>query len=266
MEGAAFNKGLEGAAKQTEGAFNQGVFNVKNDPNFVIKMEPSAAIGAARGMPDYQNTNMAEIMQGINGPTFGKVHHQVFSPDSGRKALILNKLDGAPYNELTMDDYLNMSDDGLVKFHDDLQTLKRNNLAFDFTGNNYMFDRNKNQFQLFDIDPHTTNFDPNKVLTFDHFQNQVYGGGNPLIYGSKRAGLNLQGAMKNRLGADIELKMHEAGVSGADARGISMDYQRRIQDLMKGLNYEKDGGAIEMDIDQDMLDQLIASGFNVEQM
>ena len=93
-------------------------------------MEHPASIGAARGMPDYQNVNMAEVMQGISGPTFGKVHHQVVSPSSGRKALILNKLDGTPYNELTMDDYLGMSDETLAKFHDDLQTLKRNNLGF----------------------------------------------------------------------------------------------------------------------------------------
>ena len=129
-----------------------------------------------------------------------------------------------------------------------------------------MFDRNKNQFQLFDIDPHSANFDPNMVGTYDFFQTQVYGGGNPLIYGSKQAGLNLQGAMKKRLGSDLELKLHQAGVPSMDATGMSLDYQKRIQDLMKGLNYEKDGGAIEMDIDQDMLDQLIASGFNVEQM
>jgi hypothetical protein len=266
IEGAAFNKGLEGAAKQTEGAFNLGVFNVKNDPNFIIKMEHPASIGAARGMPDYQNVNMAEVMQGISGPTFGKVHHQVVSPDSGRKALILNKLDGTPYNELTMDDYLGMSDESLVKFHDDLQTLKKNNLGFDFMGNNYMFNRNKGEFQLFDIDPHTTIFDPANVGTFDYFQSQVYGGGNPLIYGSKPAGLNLQNAMKTRLGTDLERKLHEAGVSGADATGVSMDYQKRIQDLLRGLNYEKDGGSIEMDIDPDMLEELMVRGFNVEQM
>jgi hypothetical protein len=266
IEGSAFNKGLTGTAQQTEGAFNLGVFNVVDDPNFIIKMEHPASIGAARGMPDYQNVNMAEVMQGISGPTFGKVHHQVLSPSSGRKALILNKLDGTPYNELTMDDYLGMSDESLVKFHDDLQTLKRNNLGFDFMGNNYMFNRNKGEFQLFDIDPHTTMFDPDKVGTFDYFQSQVYGGGNPLIYGSKPAGLNLQGAMKTRLGTDLERKLHEAGVSGADATGVSMDYQKRIQDLLRGLNYEKDGGSIEMDIDPDILDQLIASGFNVEQM
>lgn len=266
MQGTAFNKGLTGTSQQTEGLFNMGVFNVVDDPNFIIKMENPASVGAARGMPDYQNTNMAEAMQNISGPTFGKVHHQVTSPTTGNRALILNKLDGTPYNELTMDDYLNMSDDGLVRFHDDLQTLKKNNLGFDFTGNNYMFDRNKNQFQLFDIDPHTVNFDPSNVGTYDFFQNQVYGGGNPLIYGSKQAGLNLQGAMKKRLGSDLELKLHQAGVPSIDATGMSLDYQKRIQDLMKGLNYEKDGGSIEMDIDQDMLDQLIASGFNVEQM
>jgi len=266
MQGTAFNKGLTGSSQQTEGLFNMGVFNVVDDPNFIIKMENPASVGAARGMPDYQNTNMAEAMQNISGPTFGKVHHQVTSPTTGNRALILNKLDGTPYNELTMDDYLNMSDDGLVRFHDDLQTLKKNNLGFDFAGNNYMFDRNKNQFQLFDIDPHTATFDPSNVGTYDFFQNQVYGGGNPLIYGSKQAGLNLQGAMKKRLGTDLELKLHQAGVPSVDATGMSLDYQKRIQDLMKGLNYEKDGGAIEMDIDQDMLDQLIANGFNVEQM
>jgi hypothetical protein len=266
IEGSAFNKGLTGTAQQTEGAFNLGVFNVVDDPNFIIKMEHPASIGAARGMPDYQNVNMAEVMQGISGPTFGKVHHQVVSPSSGRKALILNKLDGTPYNELTMDDYLGMSDETLAKFHDDLQTLKRNNLGFDFMGNNYMYNRNNGQFQLFDIDPHTTIFDPDKVGTFDYFQNSVYGGGNPLIYGSKPAGLNLQNAMKTRLGTDLERKLHEAGVSGADATGVSMDYQKRIQDLLRGLNYEKDGGSIEMDIDPDMLEELMARGYNVEQM
>ena len=266
MEGTAFNQGLVGTAQQTKGAFNMGVFNVVDDPNFIIKVENPAAVGASRGMPDYQNANMAEVMQNISGPTFGKVHHQVVSPKTGNRALILNKLDGTPYNELTMDDYLNMSDDGLVKFHDDLQTLKKNNLAFDFTGNNYMFDRNKNQFQLFDIDPHTTIFDPSKVTTYDFFQDNVYGGGNPLIYGSKQAGLNLQGAMKNRLSSDMSRKLYEAGISDSDVIDVTRSYEDRLRNLIKGLNYEKDGGEIEMDIDEDMLEQLIASGFNVEQM
>ncbi len=266
IEGSAFNKGLTGASKQTEGAFNMGVFNVKNDPNFIIKLEHPATVGAQRAMPEYANINMAEAMQNISGPTFGKVHHQVVSPTTGNRALILNKLEGAPYNELTMDDYLNLSDDAIVKFHDDVQTLKRNNLGFDFTGNNYMFDRNTNQFKLFDIDPHMTQFDPNHQHVYDFFQTQVYGGGNPMLFGSKQAGLNLQNALKRRFDRDLMLKMNEAGMSDTDMRGINDVYQQRLNYLFRGLNYEKDGGSIEMDVDPDMVETLLAQGYNVEQM
>jgi hypothetical protein len=266
LEGEAINKGLTGAAKQTEGAFNMGVFNVKNEPGLIAKIENPGAVGAARGMPDYQNMNMAEAMQNISGPTFGKVHHQVVSPTTGNRALILNRLEGTPYNELNMDDYLNLSDDAIVKFHDDVQTLKRNNLGFDFTGNNYLFDRNTNQFKLFDIDPHTTAFDPDKAGTFDFFQQQVYGGGNPLLYGSKNAGLNLQSALKDRLLRDINLKSFDAGVEGTDAYDLMRFYDDRLQNVLKGLNYEEDGGFVETDVDPDMLENLIALGYNVEQM
>ncbi len=266
LEGEAINKGLTGAAKQTEGAFNMGVFNVKNEPGLIAKIENPGAVGAARGMPDYQNMNMAEAMQNISGPTFGKVHHQVVSPTTGNRALILNRLEGTPYNELNMDDYLNLSDDAIVKFHDDVQTLKRNNLGFDFTGNNYLFDRNTNQFKLFDIDPHTTVFDPDKAGTFDFFQQQVYGGGNPLLYGSKNAGLNLQSALKDRLLRDINLKSFDAGVEGTDAYDLMRFYDDRLQNVLKGLNYEEDGGFVETDVDPDMLENLIALGYNVEQM
>lgn len=266
IEGNAFNKGLTGASKQTEGAFNMGVFNVKNDPNFIIKLENPALVGAQRAMPEYQNINMAEAMQNISGPTFGKVHHQVVSPNTGNRALILNKLEGAPYNELTMDDFLNLSDDAIVKFHEDVQTLKRNNLGFDFTGNNYMFDRNTNQFKLFDIDPHMTQFDPNHQHVYDFFQNIVYGGGNPMLFGYKQAGLNLQKALKDRLGRDLILKMSDAGVSNTDRIGIKNVYDQRLDHLFRGLNYEKDGGSIEMDVNPDMVEALLAQGYNVEQM
>ena len=264
MQGTAINDGLIGTAQQTKGAFNRGVFNVVDDPNFIIKIEHPATVGGSRGMPDYENINMAEAMQNISGPTFGKVHHQVVSPTTGNRALILNKLEGAPYNELTMDDYLNMSDDGLVKFHDDLQTLKKNNLGFDFTGNNYMFDRNKNQFQLFDIDPHTAIFNPDKQFTYDFFQNNVYGGGNPLIFGSKQAGLNLQGAMQSRLSSDISRKLYEAGMSDPDVLGITRSYEDRLRKLIRGLNYEKDGGSIEIEIEESDIDKYVKGGYVVE--
>ncbi len=266
LEGEAINKGLTGAAKQTEGAFNMGVFNVKNEPGLIAKIENPGAVGAARGMPDYQYMNMTEAMQNISGPTFGKVHHQVVSPTTGNRALILNKLEGTPYNELTMDDYLGLSDDAIVKFHDDIQELKRNNLGFDFEGNNYLFDRNTNQFKLFDIDPHTTNYDPYKASTFDFFQDKVYGGGNPLLYGSKQAGLNLQHALRNRLLRDINLKSFDAGVEGTDAYDLMKTYDDRLFNILKGLNYEEDGGFVETDVDPDMLENLIALGYDVQQV
>ena len=263
IDGPAFNL----TSKETKGAFNEGVFNIKNEPDYIAKMENAIGVGSSRGMPNYQNVNMAEAMQNISGSTFGKVHHQIESANvPGRRALILNRVEGTPYDQLLMDDFLNLSDDAIVGFHDDLQTLKRNNLGFDFTGNNYMFDRNTNQFKLFDIDPHTDIFDPAKVGTFDFFQTQVYGGGNPLLYGSKQAGYNLQNALRQRLLRDVELKMGQAGMTDTDIMGIKNVYDQRLQYLLKGLNYEKDGGSIEMDIDPEMLDQLIAAGYNVEQV
>jgi hypothetical protein len=227
-------------------------------------MENPGMVGMSRGMPEYENINMAEAMQNISGPTFGKVHHQILSPTTGRRALILNKLEGAPYNELTMDDYLGLNDDAIVKFHDDLQTLKKNNLAYDFTGNNYMFDRNKNQFQLFDIDPHTTIANPDKQITYDFFQSDVYGGGNPLLYGSKQAGLNLQGAMQNRLSADLSRKLYEAGMTDSDVLGITRSYEDRLRKLIRGLNYEKDGGSIEIEIEESDIDKYVKGGYVVE--
>ena len=263
LDGPAFNL----TAKETKGAFNEGVFNIKNDPNYIAKMENAIGVGSSRGMPEYQTTNMAEAMQNIGGPNFGKVHRQIESTSvPGRRALILNKVEGSPYDQLIMDDFLNLSDDAIVGFHDDLQTLKRNNLAFDFTGNNYMLDRNTGQFKLFDIDPHTTVYDPAKATTFDFFQNQVYGGGNPLLYGSKQAGYNLQNALKQRLLNDVELKMGQAGMSDTDIMGIKGVYDQRLQHLLKGLNYEQDGGFVETDIDPDMLENLIALGYNVQQV
>lgn len=264
ISGKAINEGLVGRAQQTKGAFNMGIFNVVDDPNFIIKMENPGMVGMSRGMPEYENINMAEAMQNISGPTFGKVHHQILSPTTGRRALILNKLEGAPYNELTMDDYLGLNDDAIVKFHDDLQTLKKNNLAYDFTGNNYMFDRNKNQFQLFDIDPHTTIANPDKQITYDFFQSDVYGGGNPLLYGSKQAGLNLQGAMQNRLSADLSRKLYEAGMTDSDVLGITRSYEDRLRKLIRGLNYEKDGGSIEIEIEESDIDKYVKGGYVVE--
>lgn len=265
LEGEAINKGL-GAAKETEGAFNMGIFNVKDEPGLIAKIEHPATVGAKRGMPDYENVNMAEAMQNISGPTFGKVHHQVVSPTTGNRALILNRLEGTPYNELTMDDFLNLSDDAIAKFHDDVQTLKRNNLGFDFTGNNYVFDRNTNQFKLFDIDPHTTVFDPKNKETFNFFQNTVYGGGNPLLYGSKTAGRNLQSALKERLQRDLIWKMSDAGVDFRDTFGVIKDYDNRINNILKDLNYKEDGGYIETDVDPDVLENLLALGYNVQEI
>lgn len=143
-----------GDAMPSSGNFNNGVYSLKRFPGYVAKLENPESVGHAMGFPEYKDFNFTEAMRNIpDEAPIAKVYNQFDVPNSDSRALIMKKLDGLSPSRLQPEDFLNMPNEAYTNFYNTLKTVKDNNLAFDYMGDNYLYNPNTKQFQLLDINP-----------------------------------------------------------------------------------------------------------------
>lgn len=247
------------------GQFNMGVYDIPGHPNYLVKLENPASVATAQGIPHYPTTNFVDMMQNIQSPNIAKVANQ-FNNDKGMRALVLEKMQGVPPTKLTPDDFLNMPDEAVVDFYNDLKELRNNNLGFDFVGQNYFWDPVTQRAKLFDITPFAPNKssdlfneDPTNVF----FQDEVFGGGNPYMYGKEEAGKNLKKALEQRLQFDIMNSFGDAYDDNVES--VNM-FTNRISELLKNQDYRKTGGVVVDDLSDDDIEYYKSQGYVIEEI
>jgi hypothetical protein len=253
------------------GQFNQGVYNLKKFPDDLVKFENPAYIAKNQHMPQYTDIDLAKMMKNIPEENIGKVKRQLDFPEqpyplkegprAGQRALIMNKVPGVKPTDLTLDDWFAMEPQAIQNFQKNLNLLKNENLGYDFVGQNYAFDPVKQQFNIFDVIPHSPikKFNPNT----NFWQDEVFGGGNPYIYGQRKAGLNLNKAMQERLHFDVGESARKAGIVSDDFDEIRRMWQEKMDRSLRGL---QDGGFIEEEMTADQISSLRANGYEIEEL
>jgi hypothetical protein len=147
------------------------------------------------------------------------------------------KLRGTLGSKLDNETLMSIPDQSYADFYDKLKLLRDEGLNYDFYGDNFMYDPYTEKFNLFDFSPQNAiDVEPgygNKQF----FETEVFGRGNPNIYGKEQAGRNLKDALAKRLTRTyMESFPKDQEVHGLD------EYNKRITDILRDLSPQKYGG------------------------
>jgi len=135
------------------GAFNNGVFTLKNDPNHLFKLENIKRMVDLTDWYDYSKFDFVNSMKNIQDPRIGRVVKQIdINPDirglyvSNVPGISLQKAPGRVIRKA-------ITKDNIHDLFKKIKDVTRNNLTFDFVGENYNIDPKTGQFGIFDISP-----------------------------------------------------------------------------------------------------------------
>jgi hypothetical protein len=249
------------------GAFNTGVFTLKNNPNVLVKFENPKKVGDFMGFDDYVNYNFADAMKNISNPNVGSVFHQL-NIGPGQRAMFLRKLPGQSFGSIPTKISRKIDPAAISRFYDDLKEVRNQNMGFDFVGDNYMFDPKSGAFKLFDINPtfqRSTSSAENwmsHVLKNTDIPGHTFPGHDPYVI----TGKNLKEALTQKLlrdfsrglGQDVREMYGRYGNTPVSPDRISLFHQRSLDNFSKKLkdalskydesnpsSFYKQGGLIE---------------------
>jgi hypothetical protein len=138
-------------AKGQGGAFNNGVFMMKKPyDQFVVKVEDAQKFSKLLNNPEYMNYDYTGPMKGISPENISKVYKQ-FDLGDGKRALIQNRVYGKSLTDLNINDIKNIPEQSWGEMLKSLNKIRKNDMSFDFHGNNFYYDPTTKKFKLFDI-------------------------------------------------------------------------------------------------------------------
>jgi hypothetical protein len=219
---------------ENPGQFNKGVYGLKKFPNDIVKFEKPKEVASLQGLDGYEAMNMKKLMKNVpDNQTFGKVKQQIDfpketyeydfdksglkdGPRAGQRALIMNKLQGKDPFKMTPDEFAEIQSNHIQKLYGDINTLRDQNLAFDYHNVNYKYNP-ETGFKVFDIAPFT-DVRNNITAETDFLQEDVFGGANPFLYGDDKAMSNIKQRLQKRFATDIGFSAERAGMHPDDAQ------------------------------------------------
>jgi hypothetical protein len=219
------------------GKFNLGVYNFKDYPQYIAKVEDPASVAATQGLDAEQYMNaMVERTKNLDPSQFAKVLKNVEGKE-GKRVLVMPKLRGTLGSKLDTDLLQSIPDQSYENFYNNLKLLRDEGLNYDFLGDNFMYDPYTEQFNIFDLSPQS-NITVEPTSGNEHFfETEVFGKGNPGIYGKEQAGENLKDAMRKKLTRTyMETFPGDQEMYGLD------EYSQRIDAILKGLSPQRFGG------------------------
>jgi hypothetical protein len=219
------------------GRFNLGVYNFKDYPQYIAKVEDPAAVARTQGLDADQYMNaMVDRTKNLDAGEFSKVFRTIEGKE-GKRVLVMPKLRGTLGSKLDTETLMSIPDQSYTDFYDKLKLLRDEGLNYDFYGDNFMYDPYTEKFNLFDFSPQSAvDVEPgygNKKF----FETEVFGRGNPNIYGKEQAGKNL----KDALGKKLTRTYMESFPGDQEVYGLD-EYNKRITDILSGLSPQKYGG------------------------
>jgi hypothetical protein len=219
------------------GKFNLGVYNFKDYPQYIAKVEDPAVVAATQGLDAEQYMNaMVERTKNLDPSQFAKVLKNIEGKE-GKRLLVMPKLRGTLGSKLDTDLLQSIPDQSYENFYNNLKLLRDEGLNYDFIGDNFMYDPYTEQFNIFDLSPQSNRTVEPESGNEYFFETQVFGKGNPGIYGKEQAGENLKDAMRQKLTRTyMETFPGDQEMYGLD------EYTQRIDAILKGLNPQRYGG------------------------
>jgi hypothetical protein len=135
------------------GAHNDGVWLLKRPwNNYVMKVDEAEKFSNTIDNPGYTNFDFVKPSKDLNPAGVSKIYNQ-FNLGDGKRALIQNRLTGKPMTALNVDDIMNIPEKSWADMLKSLNSVRKNDLSFDFHGNNFYYDPVNKKFKLFDLGP-----------------------------------------------------------------------------------------------------------------
>lgn len=219
------------------GRFNKGVYTFKDYPQFIAKAEDPNIVAQMQGLDaDAYLNSMVERTKNLDPTRFAKVLKTV--PGKGDvRMVIMPKLRGDVGSKLSPEILNSIPDESYADFYNQLKVLRDEGLNYDFFGDNFMYDPYTEQFNLFDLSPQSSRTAEPGYGNPQFFESQVFGSGNPGIYGKVQAGENLKQALRKRLNRTYQ----ETFPSDQEVYGVD-EFNDRLDAIFKGLSAHKYGG------------------------
>jgi hypothetical protein len=252
-------KQLNNVSRQMEhlrGKNNEGVFMMRNRDDIVVKLEDANRTAHFTDTPEFANTNMAEKMRDI--PDNLPISKTLYQLDDVRlknyqapmRASFMKRVTGVPGGQLEPSQFVKIPDKSYQELYSNLKTLRNNDLAFDYFGNNYLYNPNTQQFGLFDI-----GLQPKKR---GYWADDVYGASSKELFGMEASGKNIKDAIREKMSGDFRYTMepeYDAFYDGAsklslaDLQAITAEGSRRVsqrvKDALANMNYFAEGGPVD---------------------
>jgi hypothetical protein len=238
------------------GKNNEGVFMMRDRDDIVIKLEDANRTAHFTDTPEFAHTNMAEKMRDI--PDNLPISKTLYQLDDLRlknyqapmRASFMKRVTGVPGGQLAPSQFVKIPDKSYQELYSNLKTLRNNDLAFDYFGNNYLYNPNTQQFGLFDIGLQPKNR--------GYWADDVYGASSKELFGLDTSGKNIKEAIREKMSGDFRYTMepeYDAFYDGAsklsiaDLQAITAEGSRRIsqrvKDALANMNYYAEGGPID---------------------
>ena len=243
--------------KLSGGKNNEGVYLLRNEPDYVVKFEDPARMAWRTDTPEILNTNFADKMRDLpDDLPVSRVMYQlddVRSPIKGnpmQRATIMNRVEGIAMDDINPAAYLQLPDETIKDMYRNIKTLRNNDLAFDFYGKNYRYNPKTRQMGMIDIGI--------QPVRKNYWADNVYGASNKNIYGVEGSGNNIKEAMRQMFGDDFRSMMQPTfdeiyRGEGKMLQNQLTDYmykntdriQNRVQNLLRDLDPYDQGGPID---------------------
>jgi hypothetical protein len=238
------------------GKNNEGVFMMRDRDDIVIKLEDANRTAHFTDTPEFAHTNMAEKMRDI--PDNLPISKTLYQLDDLRlknykapmRASFMKRVTGVPGGQLAPSQFVKIPDKSYQELYSNLKTLRNNDLAFDYFGNNYLYNPNTQQFGLFDIGLQPKNR--------GYWADDVYGASSKELFGLETSGKNIKEAIREKMSGDFRYTMepeYDAFYDGAsklslaDLQAITAEGSRRIsqqvKDALANMNYYAEGGPVD---------------------
>lgn len=139
------------------GSLNEGLFEVKDNPELIAKVEDQKIVGE-KMMDDYENFDNVKSQSIITNKNVGKALFQ-FKNKEGKSVIIMQKMPGKDINKMTAEEFINIPQEAYVQLYKDIEEIRNQGFGVDYGGRNIMYDSNSKTFKIIDISP-TENVKP----------------------------------------------------------------------------------------------------------
>lgn len=212
------------------GSFNQGIYGLKKFPENVVKFEDPNWVAKYQQMPHYPDVNWVEktsvLPENFPGVKVQSQLRNIKGMKPETQALIMNRVPGTPIEKMDPDALLNIPLTSYRDAYENMLKLRDETLGMDYEGRgNFMYDPSTQQFQFLDYVPHDPLTGVPRDSKFYFWQDKIFGGGNPFMYGTQQSGKNIRNAFE----AKLLNSMYDAAFNEMDADFLAKQFGDRIR-------------------------------------